>query len=182
MHGKIIGITGLYGAGKDTVADIICMMYPEFGFSKLSLADGVRRVFTQITGEDVPNEYTQDWKAQYNSVIGKTNREILEGIGNGLRESISPDIWINSLLIQLKRGGNYVIPDVRYENELRAIEQRGGLMIRVVRPDNPTPQTNSASNSDLSGFDMITIENSGQVGDLLSKVISVTEQYITGGK
>jgi hypothetical protein len=177
-QGKIIGITGLYGSGKDTVADIIASVYPQLNWQKLHLADGVKAVYEALTGQKVPagEAYNQHWKAQYNSTLECTNREILEGIGHGLRNSIHQDVWVKRLEIKLRDGGNYIIPDVRYPNELRVIEQHGGRMIRVSRPDNPTIQTDSPANSELSQFDMITITNDGHLGDLLNKTIDVIEE------
>lgn len=42
--------------------------------------------------------------------------------------SLFPDVQA------LKYGDNWIIPDVRFEDEIQAIEERGGLVIRVDRP------------------------------------------------
>jgi hypothetical protein len=54
---------------------------------------------------------------------------------------IHKDVWVNFLLReieidnQMKRFNGYTIPDVRFKNEFKAIKERGGVMIRIIRPD-----------------------------------------------
>lgn len=171
MYGKIIAITGKYGAGKDTVAGMIAKFYPEYKFQIIGFADGVRTVYQVLTGNKIPKEYTQEWKQEFNSMYRMTNRELLEHIGDGMRRIITDDVWIQQLNSRIRDGRNYIITDLRYPNELGFIHQKGGIAFRVDRPDNPYLQSNAPQNNALDEHDLPTLINSGSTGDLANAVI-----------
>ena len=84
-----------------------------------------------------------------------TNRELLQKFGTEVGRNISKDIWVDALFNKYKietipeYGVNdngdrvflyynrtepyWIIPDVRFESEAKAIKDRGGILIRVNR-------------------------------------------------
>lgn len=80
-------------------------------------------------------------------------RELLQKLGTDVCRNIHPDFWVNALfadyniidekiiLAKVRAGRphslpeypNWIITDVRFLNELKAIEDRGGFVIRVNR-------------------------------------------------
>ena len=126
----IIGISGKIGSGKDTIGEYL---RDKYNFKIESLALNVRRVCSILTGiplEVLLTREAKGIKVNYeNKVI--TIGEMLQIVGNGLRESIHEDIWVNSLLSGLDKTQNVVITDVRYPNEYKEIQKRGGILIRV---------------------------------------------------
>ena len=92
--------------------------------------------------------------------ITVTPRLLLQTIGTDIVRAINPDIWINSLFsdynYKAKKEGfqrsvkdkdgipisfeyeveypNWIITDVRFPNEAKAIKEKDGLVIRVNRP------------------------------------------------
>ena len=87
--------------------------------------------------------------------VSVTPRLLLKIIGTEIVRTINPDIWINSLfryytmsdltLAKMRRKGfspisgflalpNWIITDVRFPNEAKAIKDKDGLVIRVNRP------------------------------------------------
>lgn len=52
-----------------------------------------------------------------------------------MREQYSEDIWVNSLHRRIfeRPDDNWVITDVRFPNEVRAVKSWGGLAIRIDR-------------------------------------------------
>lgn len=77
-----------------------------------------------------------------------TPRKLMQLIGTEAgREIIHPNIWVNALFSDYVRGNqgydeaqlpvekypNWIIPDVRFENEAKAIKDRGGVLIRIER-------------------------------------------------
>lgn len=78
-----------------------------------------------------------------------------------------------------------VIPDVRFKNEMTAIREAGGKVIRIKRPDKETPEWNHASETEQLSvpdewFDHVLI-NEGDLADLGSRVLSMMNK-LKGGK
>jgi energy-coupling factor transporter ATP-binding protein EcfA2 len=147
--GKLLGVSGKLGSGKDTFAELIAKQLPNI-VERHALADnlrliteiitGVKMTLTHKKGEPFCNEvynYTQDQKniflPQYNRTIG----ECLQQIGTDLfRDSFDSDIWVKSffneeLYQKLEFGRIIVIPDVRFKNEAVYILDQGGYLIRL---------------------------------------------------
>lgn len=94
-----------------------------------------------------PLDVDIDWIAQGRQYVKRslTPRAVLQLLGTeGIREVIHPNAWVNALFADywtkpvLKEGEshhpNWIITDVRFPNEVKAIEDRGGIVIRVDRP------------------------------------------------
>jgi len=77
-------------------------------------------------------------------------REFLQKLGTEFaREHIHEDVWVEMLFLKLEEEeGNYIIPDVRFENEAKAIREiEGGIIIEVIRenhPDGPVKDTHKS--------------------------------------
>jgi hypothetical protein len=71
-----------------------------------------------------------------------TYREFLQKLGtDALRNGLHDDVWVNALMADYKppkmdqyNPSNWVITDVRFPNEARAIRKKEGMLIRVERP------------------------------------------------
>lgn len=79
---------------------------------------------------------------------------------------------------------NWIITDMRFPNELEAVKQRNGIIIKVVRPTEKNKTTARLHPSETSldnvKFDYEII-NDGEVVDLIEKVktILITEKIIS---
>jgi hypothetical protein len=56
------------------------------------------------------------------------------------RDILGEDTWVNALFMWINlfstRGfDNFIIPDVRFENEAKLIKKNGGILIKVIAPD-----------------------------------------------
>lgn len=80
-------------------------------------------------------------------LVKMTRRVLMELLGTECgRDIVHPNLWVNSLFADYKGiieftgeisepvYPNWIITDVRFENEVDAIKQRGGIVIRVDRP------------------------------------------------
>lgn len=144
----IVGFVGLIGSGKDTAADILTA---DFGFKRDSFAntlkDAVANIFhwdrDMLQGQTAESrawrEEVDDWWAERLGIPHLTPRWVLQFFGTDVcRDNFSNDIWVASLerkLMQTK--DNIVISDVRFPNEIHAIKDAGGSIIRLQRGDNP---------------------------------------------
>jgi hypothetical protein len=99
-----------------------------------------------------------------------TPRRLLQTLGTEWgRKEMGKDFWVNPTMFQvdalLERGNSVVIDDLRFANEADAITSRGGILIRVVRPD-AKPYAAHASEGELDGWAMPEIHNTGTLEDL----------------
>lgn len=145
---KIIGISGLIGAGKDTVADFLVSQH---GFERKSFAgvlkDAVSIIFgwdrEQLEGRTKESRQWREqidvWWAQRLGIPHLTPRWILQHWGTDvLRNSFHNDIWVASIENQIYRSTNsIVITDARFPNEYDVIRSHGGLLIRVKKGPDP---------------------------------------------
>ncbi len=142
----IIGICGLIGSGKGTVADVLV----DQGFTKVSFADKLKDGVSTIFGwdramlEGDTNESRQ-WREQRDDFwsaeteMEVTPRLVLQLFGTDcLRNGFHDGVWVSLLKKHmLDNPGNYVIPDVRFRNEQNMIRELGGEIWRVQRGDIP---------------------------------------------
>jgi len=84
-------------------------------------------------------------------VINKTPVEIWIELGNLLRD-VYQGTWIDYVMNANLEGVDIVIiPDVRFPNEVKAIQERGGFVCQVTRPG--VKPRDSSSDRALLGFD-----------------------------
>ena len=144
----IIGICGFQGSGKDTIADYLQNIY---GFKRDSFAATLKDAVAAVFGWDREllegrtkesrawREQVDSWWANRLNMPNLTPRLVLQKWGTEVaRKSWHDDTWIASLENKLARAHNdIVITDVRFPNEIRAVRDAGGIVIRVIRGPEP---------------------------------------------
>ena len=190
----IIGICGLIGSGKGTVADILV---EEHRFKKLSFADslkdGVAAMFDWprhlLEGD---TEESREWREQndifWTKETGKeiSPRLILQLVGTEcMRQGFYDGVWVSLAKKKLVRfpNQNWVIPDTRFPNEINMIQSIGGKIWRVkrgqdpdwfdpLRENNVIPTNIHPSEYEWvrSEFDHV-IENKGTLDDLKNQIL-----------
>lgn len=157
----LIGISGKKQTGKDTICKIIkaldiwnrygdgdmltfvkmLLKYNNFTSSiwcKHAFADKLKQALAIILNVRVEAFEDNLFKIS-NSKISKpeggyyTNRELLQRFGTEVGRNISPSLWIDALFSNYTDGDHWIIPDVRFPSEAKAIKDRGGILIRVNR-------------------------------------------------
>lgn len=144
----IIGFVGFIGCGKDTAADYL-VNYHEFRRDSFAntLKDAVAAVFgwdrTLLEGRTKEarawREEVDQWWAKRLEMPNLTPRWILQYWGTEVcRHGFHDDIWIASLENKMRKTkDNIVISDVRFPNEIQAIHNAGGKVIRIKRGPDP---------------------------------------------
>lgn len=143
----IVGFVGFIGAGKDTAADYLvnCHGFRRDSFAN-SLKDAVANVFgwDRVLLEGRTNE-AREWREQkdewWSNRLGMdiTPRMVLQQWGTEVvRNGFHDDMWIASLENKMRQTkDDIVISDVRFPNEIKAIHNAGGIVIRVKRGTEP---------------------------------------------
>lgn len=158
----IIGITGLAGSGKTTVAATLC---GTFGYRRLAFADPLKSMLAAVGFT-----HEQLYGAEKQVVVhdlGVTPRFALQTLGTGWgRETINEDIWVNlwkRQALEMEKEGHIVADDVRFPNEVAAIKALGGQIWHVERPG--TAQMAHASETQDLPYDLRVL-NTGSTADL----------------
>lgn len=140
----IIGFVGFIGSGKDTAADYLVNFhgYRRDSFAN-TLKDAVACVFgwdrTLLEGRTAEarawREQVDEWWATRLNMPNLTPRLMLQLWGTDVcRNHFHDDIWIASLENKMRKTkDNIVISDVRFPNEIKAIHNAGGIVVRIKR-------------------------------------------------
>jgi len=144
----IIGVCGFIGSGKDTIADYLTNFH---GFRRESFANSLKDAVAHVFGWDRTmlegrtkqarewREQVDPWWAERLNMPNLTPRWILQYWGTEVcRRAFHDDIWIASLENKLRSStDNIVISDCRFPNEIKSIRNAGGIVIRVIRGEEP---------------------------------------------
>lgn len=143
----LIGILGRINSGKGTVAD---QLVTEYGFRQDSFAKTLKDATAVLFNWDramlegntpesrLFRETVDEWWGKKLGIENFTPRLALQLIGTDVfRNNFHKDIWMLSVMSRYKDGDNVVISDARFPNEVGAIREMGGSIIRVDRGEEP---------------------------------------------
>ena len=144
----IIGVCGFIGSGKDTIADYLVNIHQ---FRRESFANSLKDAIAHVFGwnRDMLEGRTRqsrEWREQVDPWWAKrldmpnlTPRWVLQHWGTEVcRRAFHDDIWIAALENKLRNSkDDIVISDCRFPNEIKSIQNAGGIVIRVVRGPEP---------------------------------------------
>lgn len=122
------------------------------------------------TGKSITPKGEQKWTNQ-EVLIKPTYRSFLQKLGTDVCRSIHPDFWINSTFEEYKEYYSWLMPDCRFPNEVKAVQDRSGLVIRIINPRLPKPEEEHRSETALDDYSFEhVIINDGTIEDLKQKV------------
>ena len=144
----IVGFVGFIGSGKDTAADYLVNFH---GYRRDSFANTLKDAVACVFGWDRTllegrtkearewREQVDPWWAERLNMPNLTPRLMLQLWGTEVcRNGFHDDIWIASLENKMRKTtDNIVISDVRFPNEIKAIHNAGGIVVRIKRGDDP---------------------------------------------
>lgn len=145
----VIGIAGRAGAGKDTAA---AALVRDLGFVRVGFADALKaEVRTRLRRTLLAIARTQWWIEEGRSedeqlddlltVKPEPIRALLQEYGTDVRRAENPAYWLaawcDRVAHRVAHRPRVVVPDVRFENEMRLVKDLGGWLIHVSRPGLP---------------------------------------------
>ena len=187
----LIGLVGLIGSGKDTVAE---RMVTQHGFERDSFAKSLKDATASIFGWDREllegnTKESREWREQPDIFWSKkfnkeiTPRWVLQYFGTEVcRGGMLDSVWVDSLIARYQ-GKNTVISDTRFVNEIKTIRDHGGKIVLIKRGEVPSREEMQASGAHQSEWDWIgckfdyVIENNStfealnyQIDDLIHRL------------
>ena len=204
----IVGVVGFISSGKGTVGSILESKY---AFKAESFAKPLKDACASIFGWDRElleggTKESREWREKedvyWSSVLKKPGfspRLALQLMGTEAgRQVFGTDLWTASCINRCK-GGDYVVTDTRFRNEIATIKDVGGIVVRVKRGEEPAwyndalwqpsyellvemmtkhhPEVHQSEWAWVgSTFDYV-IENDGTPADLERKVHEILQDY-----
>ena len=186
----IIGVVGFIGSGKGTVGDIL---EREHGYKKFAFADALKDAVAGIflwprgllEGDtNASRAFRERVDVWWSHKLGYevTPRLILQKFGTeACRHGIADNIWIAALEKRIHGYDDVVITDCRFPNEIDFIRSAGGVLIRVKRGDDPSPEELSnmhISETAWNNYDPdFVIHNEGTKDDLKENIKIILTQH-----
>ena len=183
---KIIGVGHRQETGKDTLVRLIIsemrasIDYRAKIIERRGFADPLYDICYRLyswAGFQVRQYYAENPKAKniILPVLNRTPRQVLIAVGNKMRDQ-DENVWIN---VCLKTPCDYLfVPDLRFPNEVKAIRESGGYVIKVNRSS--VPIKNDGADDPLANYedwDMV-VNNEGTLSDLMTNVKIIIKRFI----
>lgn len=143
----LVGVLGFIGSGKGTVGDLLSQSY---NFQQVSFAEHLKDVTSTMFGwprhllegdTDESRKFREQPDAFWSKKMDKpfTPRLALQLMGTEAgRQVFHENFWVLSLEKRISsKAGNFVVTDVRFENEIDWVHQKGGILIEVRRGITP---------------------------------------------
>ncbi len=196
-----IGFSGRIGSGKDTAAAIVQQLTPHMTWEVKKFAGKLKQIASILTGIPAEKFEDRDFKngnlpSLWDSIRTRSQfmsghrvpfpvREFLQKLGtDALRDKLHPEVWVNALFADYKKrvveiertttivDPNWLITDVRFPNEAKAIKDRGGIVIRMERGEKASNEHISESALDGWAFDF-TVSNTKTIEELKAPLSAI---------
>lgn len=191
----VIGLSGAYGAGKDTVygfahdwaklrgqtvrreafADRMKLSMARLFFPDVELPEAVH--WCNLMKDSGEVTFAQRWAHS----LPIPWRTFMERFGTEAhRDVFGPDFWIEMALGTHVSDEILIVTDVRFESEAHAIRGRGGQVWEVVRPGTAPAEVTHAAQTRLPN-DLVdrVILNQGDLDTLRSHVFRDLDSLVT---
>lgn len=175
----LIGISGMIGSGKSTIAEYLVSKYE---FVEYMIAKPLKEIGLIFGFEHHQMFGTQQQKLEINEFLGISGRQFLQVFGTEVCRKYIPkvlpatkfdeiSIWIRLFEKYYKNCvyKNTIVSDIRFVDESESIRKLGGIIIKIKRNDLTGDSHQSEKNFDLIEHDYI-IHNYGSMDELYIKI------------
>lgn len=165
----IIGLVGRSRSGKDTVARLIQELHPDHDFQIVRLSapikDAAKALF-HFTDRQIEGAEKECIDPRWNV----TPRQVFQDITEVTMQRMGTDFFTRLLYDAYDAPGapaNILIPDIRYEHDIREIQRRNGLVFHIRRTNLPVRYACEDHLDTLTSADGLTqLSNDGTLDDL----------------
>ena len=151
----IIGFSGKKGSGKNFYSNYLIEKY---NFKELSFAYPLKKSLKLILNLS-DDELYGNKKDEYNKRFNCYNREIMQWFGTEVfrenfneRFNYNGSVWVDNVkyILQNNPNNNYVISDVRFQNEIDMIHSYNGKIINIYNDNINNNNTHKSENQELT--------------------------------
>lgn len=168
----LIGIAGRAGSGKSTMARLVRLQFGQSDMVKfaapLKAATRALLIHQGFTADEAKRAIEGDLKRLPDDRVGGlTPTQIMQAIGNGVREDLDSEVWVRMARqrVAVSPAPVIIIDDVRYANEAAAVRQMGGRVVMITGRADASVSTDHVSEQFAFEPDM-TFHNAGSVLDM----------------
>lgn len=172
MNTKIVAFAGRKQSGKTTCSECVAKYFngaiePFNGAKIYNFADPLKKdicmnilglTYEQCYGEDMDKNTLTDIEWEGNKL---TAREVMQFVGTDLFRKMKNDVWAGATISKIKQEQPKlaIIADCRFPNEVQAVKNAGGLVIKLNRnpynSDHSSERALDESNYSVSNFDLV---------------------------
>lgn len=189
---KLIGILGRSRSGKDTTANIIMSLYPD-QYTLQRFAQPIKNALKEIydfTPEQLEDDEKEVIDERYNITPRQAMQEMTSHYLKKHGGAFFSERVFTAFDISVSTSANasdsanvsapfgIIIPDVRYEHDINAIRNRGGIIIKVIRPSLTATQQHTVEDNIQTFEADYTIVNDGDIVLLRNKIESIFNQIL----
>jgi hypothetical protein len=169
---KIVSFAGRKQSGKTTCSEFVEKYFngaisPFNGAKIYNFADPLKQdicmnilglTYDQCYGEDIDKNAITDLEWQGNKL---TAREVMQFVGTDIFRKMKNDVWAGATIkkIAQEKPALAIIADCRFPNEVQAIKEAGGIVIKLTRnPYNSNHESEVALDEVMyptSNFDLV---------------------------
>lgn len=150
---KIIAFAGRKQSGKTTCSEFVKDLFPDEDVKIYNFADPLKKdICMNILGMTHDQCYGSD--EQKNELVncywdGKqlTAREVMQFVGTNIFRQMQNNVWADATIkkIQNEQPKLAIIADCRFPNEVEAIKNAGGIIVKLTRnPFNSNHESETA--------------------------------------
>lgn len=160
-----IAFCGNKETGKTTLSKILV---DEYKYTKVSFAEGVYRLgahtIATLVQHDLQEHEVYDMlrdgripKEGKCVIAGREFpdnfvRYLLQGVGNGCRDHVNDQVWIDKFIQDTADLNNLAIDDGRYLNEIAMLYYNDYIIIHIDKPDSDTSHGSEQVQNNMSTF------------------------------
>lgn len=170
----LIGVCGKVGEGKTTIAKHLRDAY---GFKIMSFGGPLKKIVSVLFNIPLETLNHPIEKDKFDPRWGKTPRTIMQLFGTDcMRNFFGYDFWVQKMEHQLLLLPQHdiVIDDVRFPDEADMVTRKNGILIQVVRSNNPLALQSAEALHASERIDRLnptkTFDNDSQIIDLHVKI------------
>lgn len=140
------------------------------------------QVFGTNDEKNTPTQYNwEDMPGVEGKSGAMTSREFLQHFGSDLCRKIYPNIWVDACINQVTQSNTHLslISDVRFPNEIEAVQAAGGKVIRLTRkPFEDSHQSETAlDHLDDSVYDGVIDNTSMNIEEQSMKLLDLIKGF-----
>lgn len=184
---RIVAFAGRKQSGKTTCSEGVLKVSPPLNAKIYNFADPLKKdicmnifglSYQQCYGDDIDKNTATGliWEGK-----NLTAREVMQFVGTDIFRKMKHDVWASATInkIETEQPDIAVIADCRFPNEVQAVKDAGGIVIKLTRnlynSDHASETALDEENYDHNNFDLVLNNNDISI----EKQISLVIQYLS---